>query len=350
MAKKEMLEGNVAMAEAAIRGGCRFFAGYPITPQTPFMEYLSWRMQEVGGEFIQAESELGSMNMVMGASGAGARACTATAGMAFSLMMESASWATAGELPAVIVHLQRSGAGAGGLAPSQTDYNYVTKTIGHGGLHAYVLAPSSVQEAADMVYNAFDFADQNRCLVLIVTDAQVGQVMEPVEFGPFKTEFPEKPWAVGPHKERKPNTINPITDMEQFGAPSFRRFEAKYKRWEEEEVQYEEYCMEDAETVLIAWGTAARIGRGAIDNLREQGVKAGMLRPITLYPFPTKKIRSFDPEKVKNVLVAEVSVPAQMHHDVEFALQGRIPLHLLDRSWSEIFSTEDIEEALRKLI
>lgn len=351
MAKKEMIEGNIAMAEAALRGGCRFFAGYPITPQSPFLEYLSWRMEEVGGEYVQAESEVASSNMIMGASGAGARACTATAGMGLSLMMEALSWTTAGEYPAVVVHLQRGGAGASGGGPSQTDYNYVTKTLGHGGLPPYVLAPSSVQEAADMLYDAFDFADKYRCVVFILTDAMVGQVMEPVEFKPFKTEFPVKPWAVSADlKDRKSNIINPIADMNQYGPPSNRRFEARYKKWEKEEVQYEEYFMKDAETVLIAYGTAARIARGAIDNLREEGKKVGMFRPITLVPFPVYHIRTFDTEKIKNILVSEIAVPAQFYLDVERANLNRIPLHLFDRSWGEIFTTEEIETELRKLL
>lgn len=351
MAKKEMIEGNVAMAEAALRGGCRFFAGYPITPQSPFLEYLSWRMEEVGGVFVQAESEISSSNMIMGASGAGARACTATAGMGISLMMEALSWTIAGEYPAVVVHLQRGGAGASGGGPSQSDYNYVTKTMGHGGFPPYVLAPSTVQEAADMLYDAFDFADKYRTIVLILTDGMIGQVMEPVEFAPFKTDFPEKPWAVSSDASgRKPNIINPISDINQYGPPSNRRFEAKYKKWEEEEVQVEEYFMEDAQTVLIAYGTAARIARGAIDNLRAEGKKVGLFRLKTLFPFPAKEIRTFNSKKVKNILVAELAVPAQMYLDVERANLGRIPIHLLDRSWGEIFSTEEIQSELNRLI
>ena len=350
MAKKEMMEGNVAMAEAAMRGGGNFFAGYPITPQSPFMEYLSTRMYELGREFIQAESEVASINMVMGAAGAGSRALTATAGMGLSLMMEGASWIAAGELPAVIVHLQRGGAGASGGGPSQSDYNYVTKTIGHGGYHPYVLAPSTVQEAVDLMYGAFDFADKYKCIVFFLTDAMVGQVMEPVELPPFKKEFSPKPWAVCGCEGRTQNVINPITDMNMYGPPSNRRQQTMYEKWEREELKVEEYCMEDAETVLIAWGTAARIARGAIDNLRAEGKKVGLYRPITLFPFPCQHIRNFDPAKIKNILVAEVAVPAQTYPDVERAIQGRIPLHLLDRSWGEIFTTEEVEAELRKLL
>jgi 2-oxoglutarate ferredoxin oxidoreductase subunit alpha len=213
-----------------------------------------------------------------------------------------------------------------------------------------VLAPSSVAEAADMLYKAFDFADKYKCIVFILTSAMVSQIMEPVEMPPFKTEFPEKPWKVTGNEGRKPNCINPISDMNMYGPPSNRRHQAMYEKWERDELQVEEYCMDDAETVLIAWGTAARIARGAIDNLRAEGKKVGLYRPITLFPFPFNKIRNFDPNKIKNILVAEVAVPAQTYCDVERALLGRIPLHLFDRSWGEIFTTEEVEAELRKLI
>ncbi len=347
---KEMMEGNIAMAEMAIRGGCRAFFGYPITPQSPFLEYMSERMREVGGEFCQCESEIASSNMLMGAAAAGARVCTATAGMGVSLMMEALSWAGAGLYPGVIVFLSRGGAGASGGGPSQQDYNYFTKTMGHGGFPPYVIAPSTVQEAADIMYDAFDLADKYRTLVVVFTDAMVGQVMEPVELKPFKTEFPTKNYYVGYRSDGGDRRIiaNAIRDENKYGAPANRRFEAMYETWKNEEVKYEEYKTDDAEVILIAYGTAARICRGAIDDLREEGYKVGMFRPITLNPFPVHQIEAFDNSRIRQLVVAEVCVPPQMVNDVKLANAGRIPVASYAKSWSEIFSTEDVVAELKK--
>ena len=334
MAKKELLSGNVAMAEAAIRAGCNFFASYPITPQTTLLEYMSTRMYEVDREFIQAESEIGAINMVMGASAAGGRAMTATAGMAVSLMMETLSTLVAGKFPSVVINIQRTGAGAGGIKSSQTDYHYATKSMGHGGLHAYVLSPGDVQEAADLVYDAFAFAEKYSCLVYILTDAMVAQVREGAAQGN----------TTGVAKR-----INTINRMDLRNLQGYREFEAMYETWKEKEVRYEEYCMEDAEVVLVACGMSARIARGAIDNLRSEGIKVGLFRPITLYPFPTAQIRNFAERGVKAVLTAEVAIPMQMVDDVDAALMGKLPSHRLDCCWTNVFTTEDIEAKLREI-
>ena len=350
MAKREMMNGNVAMAESALRGGADFFAGYPITPQSPFTEYLSTRMEELGREFVQAESEVSSVNMLLGASAAGARAITATAGMGFSLMQEGISWMSAGRLPGIFVQLQRGGAGASGGGPSQTDYNLCTKTLGHGGNHAYVLAPETVQEAADLMYEAPEFADKYRCIVLFLSDGMVAQVMEPVELKEFKKLEPRDYACCGKHGRDHNNMANQIMDWNLYGPPGNVVQEEMYKKWEEEELKLEEYYMDDAEVVLFAWGTAARIARGAIDNLREQGYKVGMLRPITLFPFPNKYLSELDPEKVKHLVVAEVAVPAQTFLDVDRAVKDRVPIHSFARAWGAIFSTEEVEEELKKYL
>ena len=333
MAKKELLSGNVAMAEAAIRAGCNFFASYPITPQTTLLEYMSTRMYEVDREFIQAESEIGAINMVMGASAAGGRAMTATAGMAVSLMMETLSNLVAGKFPSVVINIQRTGAGAGGIKSSQTDYHYATKSMGHGGLHAYVLSPGDVQEAADLVYDAFAFAEKYSCLVYILTDAMVAQVMEPVELPPMLEGLPVREGAAQGNTTGVAKRINTINRMDLRNLQGYREFEAMYETWKEKEVRYEEYCMEDAEVVLVACGMSARIARGA----------------ITLYPFPTAQIRNFAERGVKAVLTAEVAIPMQMVDDVDAALMGKLPSHRLDCCWTNVFTTVDIEAKLREI-
>lgn len=350
MAKKELMSGNEAMAEAAVRAGCNFFASYPITPQTSILEYLSTRMFEVGGEFVQAESEVAAINMVMGASAAGARVMTATAGMAVSLMMETLSWMVAARYPSVVINLQRSGAGSGGIKSSQTDFHYATKSMGHGGLHAYVVSPASVQEAVDLVYKGFAFAEKYRCMVYVLTDSMVGQVLEPVELPDFQQEFDPREWCVSGKKGRAAHKLNVHTDFSHKNLAAYRSFEKMYETWAKEEVQYEEYCMEDAETVIVAWGMGARIARGAVNLLRNEGVKAGLFRPITLYPFPSKQIASLDPNKIKNIVVAEVAVPAQMYDDVDNAVRGKIPLHKCDCCWLNVFSEEDIADYVRKIL
>lgn len=350
MAKKELLSGNIAMAEAAIRAGCNFFASYPITPQTTLLEYMSTRMYEVNREFIQAESEISAINMVMGASAAGGRAMTATAGMAVSLMMETLSYLVAAKMPSVVINIQRTGAGAGGIKSSQTDYHYATKSMGHGGLHAYVLSPGDVQEAADLVYDAFAFAEKYSCLVYILTDAMVAQVMEPVSLPPMLEGLTVRDGAAQGNIDGVAKRINTINRMDLRNLQAYRDFEAMYETWKKKEVRYEAYCMEDAEVVLIACGMTARIGRGAIDKLREEGMKVGLFRPITLYPFPTEQIRNFINQGVKAVLTAEVAIPMQMVDDVDAALMGMLPSYRLDCCWTNVFTTEDIEQKLREVV
>ncbi len=351
MAKKELLSGNIAIAEAAVRGGCNFFAGYPITPQSEILEHLSTRMPELGLEFVQAESEIGAVNMIMGACAMGGRVMTATAGMAISLMMETLSFLVGGRYPSVVINMQRSCGGSCGLALSQTDYNYVTKTIGHGGNHAYVLAPASVQEAVDMVYNAFEFAEKYRCMVFILTDSMVGQTMEPVMLPEFKTDadFPKRDWIAG-QMDGVRRRVYGLGDPDFYSPRYFKLMCDMYDTWEKDEVRYEEFFMDDAEVVVVAWGTAARLTRTAIQNLRKEGLKVGMFRPITIYPFPKKQIGEFAARGIKQVLVPEVSAPAQFFYDVDYALRGTVPVHSMARCYSAMFTSEDIEEEIRKLL
>ena len=320
MTKKELMSGNEAMTEAAVRAGCDFFASYPITPQTSILEYLSTRMFEVGGEFVQAESEIAAINMVMGASAAGGRVMTATAGMAVSLMMETLSWMVAARYPGVVINLQRSGAGSGAIKSSQTDFHYATKSM-----------------------------EKYRCLVYILTDSMVGQVLEPVTLPEFRTALPTRDWCVSGNEGRKARKLNVHCDMSHKNLATYRNFEKMYETWAKEEVRYEEYCMDDAESVIVAWGMGARVARGAVDILRAEGKKVGLFRPITLYPFPTEKMRTWDPAKIKNILVAEVAVPAQMYDDVDNAIRGKIPLHKYDCCWLNVFSEEDIADRARAL-
>lgn len=350
MAKKELLSGNVAMAESAIRAGCNFFASYPITPQTSILEYLSTRMFEVGGEFVQAESEIGAINMLMGACAAGGRVMTATAGMAVSLMMETLSWLVAAGYPSVVINLQRSGAGSGGIKTSQTDYHYATKSFGHGGLHAYVLAPVDAQEAANLVYHAFDFAEKYRTCVYILTDSLVGQTLEPVELLPYQTTFAKRDWTVGDADGRPAHKLNVPMDMSIKNLAAYRRFEKMYETWENEEARWEEYCMDDAEVVVCAWGMSARIARGAVDQLRSEGHRVGLFRPVTLFPFPAKRLRQLDPKQVRHVVTAEVAIPAQFYDDVDRALQGKIPHHKCDCCWMNVFTEEEIAANIRKYL
>lgn len=345
---KVVLDGNTALAEAAVRAGCRFFAGYPITPQTTITEYLSQRMPEVGGEFIQAESEVASVFMVQGASGVGARAMTATSGQGFALMTEGMSILNAHNFPAVIVDVQRGGAGSCPILPSQSDYNFATKSVGHGGFKAYVLGPSTVQEAVDLTYEAFDFAQKYRCLVLILTDGMQGLMMEAVTLPEFKEVALDNSWTARGTRHGERHEVGPVLTMneENWTKPH----DAMYKLWAEKEVKVEKYLLEDADTVVVAWGTAARTCKTPIKKLRAEGKKVGMIRPITLNPFPYETIKSLDPTQVKNVIVMENSLPAQLYFDVDYALGGKIPLHLYTRSAGFIISPEEAEIELRKLV
>ena len=327
MAKK-LMKGNEAIAEAAIAAGCRHFFGYPITPSTQIPEYMSKRMPQVGGCFLQAESEIAAINMVYGAAGAGARAMTASSSPGVSLKQEGISYIACAELPCVIVNIVRSGPGLGGIQPSQGDYFQATKGGGHGDYHMVVLAPSSVQEAADMVMDGFDIADQYRIPVMILGDGMIGQMMEPVEFIPRQgRKLPEKTWAATgwDGKSRERAVINSLYIEPEVMKTVQDRLAERYAEIAKNETQVEEYRMEDAEYCIAAYGTTARIAKSMIAKARDMGIKVGLIRPKTVWPFPSEAYaRAAD--KVKAFLGFEMSM-GQMVEDVRLAVAGKKPVY-----------------------
>lgn len=325
-----LMKGNEAIAEAAVQAGCRFFFGYPITPQNQIPEYMSRRLPEVGGTFLQAESEVAAINMVYGAAGAGARVMTSSSSPGISLKQEGISYIACAELPCVIVNMVRTGPGLGGILPSQGDYFQATKGGGHGDYHMIVYAPSSVQEAADCVMQAFDSADMYRVPAMVLGDGMIGQMMEPVEFRPQKKrQLPEKTWAATGHKAgEKKALINSLYIEAEEMMEVMDRLSKVYGRITENEVQYEEYMMDDAELCIVAYGTTARIAKNAVTKARnEYGLKAGLIRPITVWPFPSKPIAKAA-EKCKAFLAVEMST-GQMVEDVRLAVNGKAPVSFL---------------------
>ena len=342
---KVLMKGNEAVAEAAVRGGCRAFFGYPITPQNEIPEYLSKRLPEVGGCFIQAESEVSAINMVYGAAGAGARAMTSSSSPGISLKQEGISYICGAELPCVIVNMVRGGPGLGGIQPAQSDYFQAVKGGGHGDYHMLVYAPSSVQEAVNIMYNAFDKADEYRMPVMMLGDGMIGQIMEAVELPEMKdpATFPKKDWATdGTGKGESRRIINSLyiepDVLEEVNHRLFRR----YDMLKEKEVKFEEYLTDDAEIVIVAYGTVARIAKSAVNELRQKGIKAGLLRPITLYPYPEKALNDLAKKDcVKSFLTIELSM-GQMIEDVRLAVNGLKPVEFYGRTGGNVMSPEDI--------
>ena len=292
MANKVLMKGNEAIAEAAIRAGCRHYFGYPITPQTEIAAYMAKRMPKVGGTFLQAESELSAINMVYGVAGTGRRVMTSSSSPGVSLKQEGISYIAGSDLPCLIVNVQRGGPGLGGIQPSQADYFQATKGGGHGDYHLIVLAPSSVQEMADLTMLAFDLADKYRMPAMLLADGTTGQMMEPVELMEAQAPvFTEKDWAVtGTKMQRKHHIVNSLyLDPEVLEKTVFERYE-RYKTVEKEEVRYESFMMEDAEYCVVAFGIAARVSKNAVVAARKEGIKAGLIRPITVWPFPAKAL------------------------------------------------------------
>ena len=349
MAKK-LMKGCEAIGEAAIHAGCRLFFGYPITPQNEIPEYMSARLPQVGGMFVQAESEVAASNMLYGASGAGCRVFTSSSSPGVSLMMEGVSYMAGAELPVVIVNIMRGGPGLGGILPSQSDYFQATKGGGHGDYRVLVLAPSTVQEAADLVVDAFDLADKYRNPVMVVGDGLIGQMMEPVEFK--KTikpeELPEKPWATTGCAGRERNVINSLyLDPEQLEKHNWDLY-AKYQSMTAE-IRYEAYNTEDGcDVLIVAYGTVARISKTAIDQAREKGLKIGLFRPITLYPYPSEALAEAA-LGAKAVLVAELST-GQMVEDVRAVVAGRRPVAFHGRVGGMVMGPDDLVAEAEKLV
>ena len=293
MADKVLMKGNEAIAEAAIQAGCRHYFGYPITPQTEIAAYMAKRMPKIGGTFLQAESEIAAINMVYGVSAAGKRVMTSSSSPGISLKSEGLSYLAGADLPALVVNAQRGGPGLGGIQPSQSDYFQATRGGGHGDYHMIVLAPSSVQEMADLTIKGFELADQYRMTSMILADGTIGQMMEPVSFDFTIKEQIEKPWATtGTKMQRKHNVVNSLfLNPEQLEEMNNERYR-KYDVIKEKEALCEEYLADDADILIAAFGIAARVSKNAVNKARENGIKAGLLRPITLWPFPEKVLQS----------------------------------------------------------
>ena len=347
MSEKVLMKGNEAIAEAAILAGCRHYLGYPITPQTEIAAYMAKKMPKIGGVFLQAESEIAAINMVYGVSAAGCRAMTSSSSPGISLKSEGISYLAGSDLPAVIVNVQRGGPGLGGIQPSQSDYFQATKGGGHGDFRLIVLAPSSVQEMADMTVKAFDLADEYRMPVMLLADGTMGQMMEPVSLGNYEAKQVEKPWAVtGTKKERKHNIVNSLyLKPEVLEQTNYERFE-RYAEIEKKEALWESFMMEDAEYCIVAFGIAARVSKNAIMEARKKGIKAGMIRPITLWPFPKQALLEAA-EQVKEFICVELSM-GQMIEDVELATRCKKPVSLCRRVGGMIMTPEEVLEAIEK--
>jgi 2-oxoglutarate ferredoxin oxidoreductase subunit alpha len=331
VSEKVLMKGNEALAEAAIRAGCRFFFGYPITPQTELAAYMAKRMPKENGVYLQAESEIAAINMVYGASAAGKRAMTSSSSPGISLKAEGISYMAGADLPGVIINVQRGGPGLGGIQPSQSDYFQATRATGHGDFHLIVLAPSTVQEMTDHAYIAFDLADEYRVPVMVLADGMLGQMMEPVVLPEPKTGAPDKPWAVTGHKGERPHNIANSLYLapERLEETNVERYE-RYERIKATEQRAEEYLLEDAEIVLVAFGASSRIARSAINKAREKGIKAGLIRPITLWPFPVDVIEAAVP-RAKAFLTVEMNM-GQMVDDVRLAVNGHRPVEFFGRT------------------
>jgi 2-oxoglutarate ferredoxin oxidoreductase subunit alpha len=343
---KELLKGNIAIAEAAVRAGCEAYFGYPITPQTELLEHMSQRMVELDRVFLQAESEVAAINMVYGAAAAGARVMSSSSSPGVSLMQEGFSYIAASEVPAVIVDVMRGGPGLGNIQASQSDYNQVTKSAGHGDFHPIVLAPATVQEAIDLTVLAFDLAEQYRTLVLVVADGAIGQMMEPAELPDMRPVQEKRPsWALTGSRKRPKNVITSL----YLGADQLEllneRLQSKLYQIQDCEVRWEEYLVDDAEIVLVAFGTAARVAQTAVNNLRAQGYKVGLFRPITLWPFPEWRLAQLVP-RTDAFFVVEMNA-GQMVHDVREVVGRNVPVEFLGRMGGVIPMPDEIETEIQ---
>ena len=350
MSEKVLMKGNEALAESAIRAGCRFFFGYPITPQTELAAYMAKRMPKVGGTYLQAESEIAAINMVYGASAAGARAMTSSSSPGVSLKGEGISYMSGSDLPGVIINVQRGGPGLGGIQPSQSDYWQATRAMGHGDHRLVVFAPATVQEMADLIYDAFDVADKYRTPVMILADGMLGQMMEPVELREAISpeDLPAKDWTTEGHKNKRPhNIVNSLyltaEDLEDLNVERYQR----YKQIEETEQRAETFLTEDADIVLVAFGATSRICRSAVRAARDEGIKAGLIRPITLWPFPEEAIKATLPT-AKAYLSVEMNM-GQMVDDVRLVVNGTHPVDFYGRTGGVIPTPDEVLGKIREI-
>ncbi|ADL07596.1 3-methyl-2-oxobutanoate dehydrogenase subunit VorB [Thermosediminibacter oceani] len=347
--EKVLMKGNEALAEAAIRAGCQCFFGYPITPQSELPAYLAREMPKRGRVFLQAESEVAAINMVYGAAGAGVRVMTSSSSPGISLKQEGISYLCGAELPCVIVNIMRGGPGLGDIQPAQSDYFQATRGGGHGDYRTIVLAPASVQELVDLVYDAFDLADMYRNPVLILGDGILGQMMEPVVFKERPArELPPKTWATtGKMGRQKPNVINSLyLDPVQLEEHN-RKLQRKYQEIEEKEARWEVLNGDDAEYFVVAYGICARIAHAAVEMARQEGIKVGLIRPITLWPYPKKAFEEVI-SRAKAFLTVELSC-GQMVEDVKLSVEGRVPVYFYGRTGGMVPTAEEIFEEIKKM-
>ena len=348
MSDKVLMKGNEALAEAAIMAGCKYYFGYPITPQTEVAAYMSRRMPKIGGTFLQAESEIAAINMVIGVSSCGKRVMTSSSSPGISLKSEGISYLAGCELPALIVNVQRGGPGLGGIQPSQSDYFQATKGGGHGDYKLIVLAPASVQEMVDLTFKGFDLADKYRMQTMILADGTMGQMMEPVSLNLGEVREYDKSWATtGTGKHEGRNIINSLslspTQLEEW---NFTRYE-RYKTVERDEVMYEEFMTEDADICIVAFGIAARISKNAITEARKQGYKVGLIRPITLWPFPKDALKKAA-ENVKSFLSVELNM-GQMIDDIKLAIDCKRPVYLCNRTGGMLMSPDEVVAKIKQI-
>lgn len=339
---RELIKGNEAIVKSAVLAGCRAFYGYPITPASEIAEAAAWYLPRAGGTFLQAESETAAINMLYGAAAAGVRTMTGSSGPGISLMQEGVSYIAAAELPCVVADIMRAGPGLGNIAPEQGDYFQVVKGGGHGNYRALVLAPDSVQEMADLTALAFELADEYRNPVYVLADGYIGQMMEPVEFLSCAIEPAAPAWSVQGTAETRANLISSIYLEPDVTEEHIRHLSAKYRRAERQAVRFEAIRTEDAEIVLVGYGIAGRILKAVVEQARGRGMRVGLLRPITLYPFPVQAIRALC-RNAEAFVVVELST-GQMVEDVRLAVEGRRPVEFYGRSGGNVPSAEEILE------
>jgi len=347
---RELLKGNVAFAEAAVRAGCEAYFGYPITPQTEALEHMAMRMPELGRVFIQAESEVAAINMVYGAACAGVRVMSSSSSPGVSLMMEGLSYIAGSEVPVVLVDIMRGGPGLGNIAPSQGDYNQIVKGGGHGDYRPIVLAPATVQELIDLTVEAFDLAEKYRGIVIVLADGNLGQMMEPAELPPMQPvrKVGERPaWALTGARGRRPNVVSSIyidpVQEEIFN----RKLMDKRVIIEANEVRYRDMLLEDAEIAIVAFGTAGRVAQSAVKAAREEGIRVGLMRPISLYPYPYARVADLAGQ-VRAILVVEMN-GGQMIEDVRLATQGKVPISFYGRMGGMVPLPDEVLDAIRKV-
>ena len=347
MANKVIMKGNEALAEAAILAGCRHYFGYPITPQTEVAAYMAKKMPKIGGTFLQAESEIAAINMVIGVASAGKRVMTSSSSPGISLKSEGLSYLAGCDLPALVVNVQRGGPGLGGIQPSQADYFQATRGSGHGDYHMLVFAPSTVQEMVTLTVKGFELADKYRMPSMLLADGTLGQMMEPVVLDIDEVKTYEKTWALtGTDLKREHNIVNSLfLQPEELEQVNFARYKM-YEEIEKTETMYDTYLMDDADICIVAFGIAARVSKNAIDAARAEGIKVGMIRPITLWPFPKKPLLEAA-DKVNSFISVELSM-GQMIEDIELAIRCKKPVALCNRVGGMIPTTEDILNAIRK--